>query len=145
MGYEKITDPLSNMDPANTLIVPEYSLVRKSILFSMWGLVDAQSEYFGIVRGGMSSPEHKNNWLTALCKLYLLVRSKSKEGKDKGNQDYAIDSEIKKELEALITEDETPEDARLKVMSLELIDYVERLGITNVQNKPKSKTEDIIG
>ena len=72
-GFMDIMD----IEAQDTLITPEYSLVRKSILFSMLETTRLHSEFFGIDRiRNADHPATRGEYIEALIRSYKLLRPK---------------------------------------------------------------------
>lgn len=138
--FMSFNDPLGNLDTPDTLTLPEYSLVRKGILFRYWAVVDAYTEYF--TKNRLRNVDHqptRHDWIESINRLFMLLRPKlMPEIKDEKNEFKLTESEkqtlakfdfyYNNELDDLTDKDLTDTQNAL-------INTVEALGITKIEQK----------
>lgn len=132
------------MEERSTLVMPEYSLTRKSILFNLWDMLEAHTAHYDYKRiRKVINPNARIELIKEVVKLYLRMRpkilsqlakeaKKDKAGLYKPHDDAVPFGHIERIVSGDQKEEITEED--LNSVVLALINFIEFLGITKVES-----------
>ncbi len=131
----------------DALVYPEYSLVKKSILFNSWSLIEQYTHYFGVTRilNAKSDADYLA-FLEAIIRLYVQLRPKIQNITGKSEIELSQqEKDVCAKLDGYLTlPAKSLSDEDLQLLTFALVNIVERLGITKVERKREDLDEFLV-